>query len=59
VYFLSFILLTAFSSVAYSHYHATKILNQKNICCKKTNNSGETIFESMVKQFVGAVKMGG
>jgi hypothetical protein len=31
---------------------------QKTVCLEQINDSGETIFESMVKHFVGAVKVG-
>ena len=52
------LLLSAFSSFAYSHYKsAATSLNEKPVC-STINDNGETIFESMVKQFVGAVKVG-
>ena len=49
------LLLTALSSFAYSHYYAAIVVDEKAVCNKQINN-GETIFETLVKQFVGAVK---
>jgi len=55
---IAVLLLTALSSFAYSHYKsAASSVNEKTVC-STINGSGETIFESMVKQFVGAVKVG-
>jgi hypothetical protein len=56
---IAVLLLTALSSFAYSRYHSTTtMVCQKTICLEQINDSGETIFESMVKHFVGAVKVG-
>lgn len=49
-------LLTLLSSFAYSHYKASVLAAEKEICCNEFNKGGETLFESMVKQFVGAVR---
>jgi hypothetical protein len=59
VLFLSFILilLTAFSSFALSRYSSCTN-KEKTVCCTKPAKNAETIFESMVKQFVGAVSIG-
>ena len=55
---IAVLLLSALSSFAYLQYKSAAISgNEKAVCCT-INNSGETIFESMVKQFVGAVKVG-
>ena len=59
ILFLSFVvvLLTAFSTFAWSYYHSSSTaINEKTVCCNKPASS-ETIFESLVKQFVGAVKL--
>jgi hypothetical protein len=56
---IAVLLLTALSSFAYSRYHSTAtIVCEKTVCLEQINDSGETIFESMVKHFVGAVKVG-
>jgi hypothetical protein len=58
IIYISFVLivLTAFTSIAWSGYHSSQtILKDKSVCSKPAGN-GETIFESLVKQFVGAVK---
>ncbi len=49
------LLLTALSTFAYSHYYTTIVVNENAVCNNQINN-GETIFETLVKQFVGAVK---
>ena len=55
---IAVLLLSALSSFAYSHYKsAATSINEKAVC-SAINDSGDTIFESMVKQFVGAVKVG-
>ena len=56
---IAVLLLTALSSFAYSRYHSTAtMVCEKAVSIKQVNDSGETIFESMVKHFVGAVKVG-
>jgi len=52
---LAVLLLTALSSFAYSHYKAAIVADEKAICNNQIKN-GETIFETLVKHFVGAVK---
>ena len=54
---IALLLLFALSSFAYSHYKTSALAAEKEICCKQINKSSETLFESMVKQFVGAVKL--
>jgi hypothetical protein len=52
------LLLFALSFFTYSRYRATAtMVNEKSVCTEQINNSGETIFEYMVTQFVGAVKV--
>ena len=55
---IAVLLLTALSSFAYSHYQSAAVCVKETAVCNTINESGETIFESMVKQFVGAVKVG-
>lgn len=50
------LLLTVLSSFAYSHYKTAVLASGKELCCNELNNGAETLFESMVKQFVGAVR---
>ena len=52
------LLLSALSSFAYSHYQSAAACVNETAVCRTINDNGETIFESMVKQFVGAVKVG-
>jgi hypothetical protein len=49
------ILLTALSSFAYSQYKAAIVVDKTAVCNNQIKN-GETMFETLVKQFVGAVK---
>jgi len=51
-----FIFFAAFSYFAWSHYKkVTTVTSGKTICSKKINKSNETIFELMVKHFIGLV----
>ena len=49
-------MLIIFTTVAYSHYKVAGSNMIKESSCKKTDK-GEILFESLMKQFVGAVKL--
>lgn len=50
------LLLALLSSFAYANYKSQAFASEKEVCCNATIKGGETLFESIVKQFVGAVK---
>jgi Tfp pilus assembly protein PilE len=53
---LAVLLLAVLSSFAYSQYKIAVLRSQNDICGNQVNKGSEILFESIVKQFVGAVK---